>query len=164
MKKSPRKNRNPFKDTKREASNDRKKNKANKDKKQSLITDYSNKKKINHTNTEKKGKNNNNAELGPKNMRDYFKSKSSASKFDIDEFPGAKIKDNFIEKFSRFSISNIESKRTPFGRPSNNFSLIPCPGTPISAFEHNKQTPCKSLILILFSVQITPFSYCRFND
>ena len=150
MKKSPRKNRNPFRDTKREASNERKKNKVKEDKKQSLITDYSNKKKMKHTNTEKKEMNN--AELVPKNMRDHFKFKSSASNFDINEFPGAKIKDNFIEKFSRFSISNIESKRTPFGRPSNNFSLIPCPGTPNSAFDAKIQTPCKFLIVIPFSV------------
>ena len=85
-------------------------------------------------------------------MRDHFKSKSSASKFDINEFPGAKIEDNFIERFSRFSISNIESKRTPFERPSNYFSLLPCPGTPISVFESRKWTPSKSLNLISFSV------------
>ena len=85
-------------------------------------------------------------------MRDYFKSKSSASKFDIDVFPNAKIKNNLIEKFSRFSISNIESKRTPFGRPSKSFSLIPCPGAPNSAFEAKKQTLRKFLILIPFSV------------
>ena len=150
MKKSPCKKRNPFKTNKNETSNERIKNKPKEDRSQSLITDYSNKKQIRHEKTEKKEKNND--EFGHKNTRDHFKSKSSASKLDINEFPDAKIEDNFIERFSRFSISNIESKRTQFERPSNHFSLLPCPGTPISVFESRKWTPSKSLNLISFRV------------